>query len=184
MTPDLQTSLNQYFGFSGFRPGQEHAIRSLINAKHTLAVMPTGSGKSLIFQLASLFLPGLTLVISPLIALMKDQVDGLERHGIAATFINSSIPASEQSLRLQGMSQGKYRIVYLAPERLRNSKFLEAVRGINISLLAVDEAHCISEWGHDFRPDYFHIAKFREIIGDPVTVALTEIGRASCRERV
>lgn len=173
MTPDLQTSLNQYFGFSSFRPGQEHAIRSLINAKHTLAVMPTGSGKSLIFQLASLFLPGLTLVISPLIALMKDQVDGLERHGIAATFINSSIPASEQSLRLQGMSQGKYRIVYLAPERLRNSKFLEAVRGINISLLAVDEAHCISEWGHDFRPDYLHIAKFREIIGDPVTVALT-----------
>lgn len=173
MNTDLQASLKQHFGFSSFRPGQEEAIRALINTKNTLAVMPTGSGKSLIFQLASLFLPGLTLVISPLIALMKDQVDSLEKHGVAATFINSSINSSEQSIRLKAMAQGKYRLVYLAPERLRNARFLAAIKGIKISLLAVDEAHCISEWGHDFRPDYLQIAKFREIIGNPVTAALT-----------
>jgi ATP-dependent DNA helicase RecQ len=173
MNPDLQTELIKYFGFSSFRPGQEEAIQSLLNGKHTVAVMPTGSGKSLIFQLAAMFLPGTTLVISPLIALMKDQVDSLERHGIPATFINSSISLSEQTLRLKGISSAKYRIVYLAPERLRNSRFLEIIKEIRISLLAIDEAHCISEWGHDFRPDYLHIAKFREIIGYPITAALT-----------
>ncbi|HSM24652.1 MAG TPA: ATP-dependent DNA helicase RecQ, partial [Anaerolineaceae bacterium] len=173
MNPDIQTELKKYFDFSSFRPGQEEAIQSLLNGKHTIAVMPTGSGKSLIFQLAAMHLPGITLVISPLIALMKDQVDSLERHGISATFINSSISLSEQSHRLRGVEDKKYQIVYLAPERLRNTRFLEAIKAINISLLAVDEAHCISEWGHDFRPDYLHIAKFREIIGYPVTAALT-----------
>jgi len=173
MTPDLNDKLNKYFGFSSFRPGQEEAIQSLLNGKHTVAVMPTGSGKSLIFQLAAMDLSGITMVISPLIALMKDQVDSLERRGIPATFINSSISPSEQSHRLRGVSNSKYRIVYLAPERLRNSRFLEVIKGIKISLLAVDEAHCISEWGHDFRPDYLHIAKFREAIGYPITVALT-----------
>ncbi|PKM80196.1 MAG: hypothetical protein CVU88_04845 [Firmicutes bacterium HGW-Firmicutes-13] len=173
MNPDLKTELKKYFGFSSFRPGQEEAIQSLLNGKHTVAVMPTGSGKSLIFQLAALHLPGITLVISPLIALMKDQVDSLKRYGIPATFINSSISFSEQSGRLKGMSDGKYRIVYLAPERLRNARFLEVIKEIKISLLAIDEAHCISEWGHDFRPDYLHIAKFREEIGFPITVALT-----------
>ncbi|PKO06330.1 MAG: hypothetical protein CVU41_06280 [Chloroflexi bacterium HGW-Chloroflexi-3] len=173
MKSDLIEKLNTYFGFSSFRPGQEEAIQSLLSGKHTVAVMPTGSGKSLIFQLAALHHPGTTLVISPLIALMKDQVDSLEKHGISATFINSSISISEQSLRLKGMSDGKYRIVYLAPERLRNVRFLESIRRIKVSLLAVDEAHCISEWGHDFRPDYLHIAKFREVIGFPITVALT-----------
>jgi ATP-dependent DNA helicase RecQ len=173
MNPDLQTELIKYFGFSSFRPGQEEAIQSLLNGKHTVAVMPTGSGKSLIFQLAAMFLPGTTLVISPLIALMKDQVDSLERHGIPATFINSSISLTEQSLRLRGVANKKYRIVYLAPERLRNSRFLDIIKEVKVSLLAVDEAHCISEWGHDFRPDYLHIAKFREVIGYPITVALT-----------
>ncbi|MBE0687981.1 MAG: RecQ family ATP-dependent DNA helicase [Anaerolineaceae bacterium] len=173
MNPDLHTELKKYFGFSSFRPGQEEAIRSLLSGKHTVAVMPTGSGKSLIFQLAALHLPGITLVISPLIALMKDQVDSLERHRIPATLINSSISLSEQSGRLKRMTEGKYRIVYLAPERLRNARFLEVIKGIKVSLLAVDEAHCISEWGHDFRPDYLHIAKFREEIGFPITVALT-----------
>lgn len=173
MKSDLIEKLNKYFGFASFRPGQEEAIQSLLSGKHTVAVMPTGSGKSLIFQLAAMYLPGITLVISPLIALMKDQVDSLEKHGISATFINSSISISEQSLRLKRMSDGKYRIVYLAPERLRNSRFLEGIKEIKVSLLAIDEAHCISEWGHDFRPDYLHIAKFREEIGFPTTVALT-----------
>ncbi len=173
MKSDLQDKLKKYFGFSSFRPGQEESIQSLLSGKHTVSVLPTGSGKSLIFQLAALYFPGISLVVSPLIALMKDQVDSLERHGISATFINSSISFSEQNIRLRGFANNKYRIVYVAPERLRNSRFLEALRGIKVSLLAVDEAHCISEWGHDFRPDYLHIAKFREEIGFPITVALT-----------
>ena len=173
MKPNLQTELKKYFGFSSFRPGQEEAIQSLLNGNHTVAVMPTGSGKSLIFQLAALQLPGITLVISPLIALMKDQVDSLTSYGIPATFINSSISLPEQSYRLRGITDKKYKIIYLAPERLRNSRFLELIKEIKISLLVVDEAHCISEWGHDFRPDYLHIAKFREEIGYPTTVALT-----------
>ncbi|MDD5368869.1 MAG: RecQ family ATP-dependent DNA helicase [Anaerolineaceae bacterium] len=169
MLPSLQT----HFGFSAFRPGQAEAIASLIGGHNTLTVMPTGAGKSLIFQLAALHLPGLTLVISPLIALMKDQVDSLARRKIPATFINSALSSSEQAGRLQQLARGEYRIVYIAPERLRNRLFLDALRKQSISLLAVDEAHCISEWGHDFRPDYLHIAHARAELGNPLTAALT-----------
>lgn len=169
MLPTLQT----YFGFDSFRPGQSEAITSLLAGNHTLTVMPTGAGKSLIYQLAGLQLPGLTLVISPLIALMKDQVDSLARRKIPVTYINSTLPAGEQSRRLQSLAQGKYRIVYVAPERLRSASFLNALRTQTIGLLAVDEAHCISEWGHDFRPDYLHIAQARAEMGNPLTVALT-----------
>jgi len=135
--------------------------------------MPTGAGKSLIFQLAALQLDGLTLVISPLIALMKDQADSLTRRNIPATYINSALPTSEQNLRLQNLLQNKYRLVYVAPERLRSTRFLNALKTQTVSLLAVDEAHCISEWGHDFRPDYLHIAQSRATLGNPLTVALT-----------
>jgi ATP-dependent DNA helicase RecQ len=173
MTENLISSLKTYFGFSSFRPGQEQSIHNLLNQEHTLAVMPTGSGKSLIFQLAALLLPGLTLVVSPLIALMKDQVDSLERRGIPATFINSTLIGSELDRRLKDLASGAYRIVYIAPERLRSTKFIQALKCQKISLLAVDEAHCISEWGHDFRPDYLHIARFRAAFGNPLTVALT-----------
>ncbi len=170
---DIKPELYNHFGFSTFRAGQEEAIRSLLNKQHTLAVMPTGAGKSLIFQLAALQLAGITLVISPLIALMKDQVDSLSRRNIPATYINSALPASEQNLRLQNLSQNKYRLVYVAPERLRNVQFLNALKTQTVSLLAVDEAHCISEWGHDFRPDYLHIAQARAALGNPLTTALT-----------
>lgn len=173
MDPDIVSSLQSYFGFTGFRPGQVEAIQSLLDNQHTLVVMPTGSGKSLVFQLTALQLPGVTLVISPLIALMKDQVDNLERRGISATFINSTLTGSEQSRRLKDLAEGKYRLVYIAPERLRSVQFLNALQRQKISLLAVDEAHCISEWGHDFRPDYLHIAKFRVALGNPLTAALT-----------
>ncbi|MDP3186771.1 MAG: ATP-dependent DNA helicase RecQ, partial [Anaerolineales bacterium] len=155
------------------------AIHSLLAGHHTLAVMPTGAGKSLIFQLAALLLGAgmnpapTTLVISPLIALMKDQVDSLTKRGIPATFINSALPTVEQNNRLQGLAQGKYQIVYIAPERLRSVPFLHALRSRTVSLLAVDEAHCISEWGHDFRPDYLHIAQARAALGSPLTAALT-----------
>ncbi len=173
MVTDIASDLATHFGFTSFRPGQAEAIHSLLNGQHTLAVMPTGSGKSLIYQLAALNLPGTTLVISPLIALMKDQVDGLERRGIPATFINSSLLSSEQSRRLKGLKSGAYRLVFIAPERLRSTNFIAALRSQTISLLAVDEAHCISEWGHDFRPDYLYIGQFRANLGDPVTAALT-----------
>jgi len=173
MTADLIKSLQLYFGFSGFRIGQLEAIRNLLNEQHTLVVMPTGSGKSLVFQLTGLHRSGITLVISPLIALMKDQVDSLERRGIPATFINSTLSGLELNRRLKGMSKAQYRLVYVAPERLRSLTFLDAIRSQPVGLLAVDEAHCISEWGHDFRPDYLHIAKFRAALGNPLTVALT-----------
>ena len=169
----LASSLHDHFGFATFRAGQEEAIQSLLNKQHTLAIMPTGAGKSLIYQLAALQLDGLTLVISPLIALMKDQVDALNRKGIPATFINSAIPTAEQKERLTLLSQGKYRLVYVAPERLRNVTFLQALQNLTLSLLAVDEAHCISEWGHDFRPEYRQLAEVRKKFPSAVCMALT-----------
>ena len=169
----LLASLHSYFGFDSFRAGQEEAIQSLLDNQHTLAIMPTGAGKSLIFQLAALQMEGITLVISPLIALMKDQVDALNRRGIPATFINSAISTAEQKERLTLISQGKYRLIYVAPERLRSVTFLQSLQILTLSLLAVDEAHCISEWGHDFRPDYLRIAEGRKQLGNPLTVALT-----------
>ncbi|MEP7198280.1 MAG: RecQ family ATP-dependent DNA helicase, partial [Chloroflexota bacterium] len=141
--------------------------------RHALVVMPTGSGKSLIYQLAALLLPGVTLVISPLVALMKDQVDSLARRNIAATFINSSLDAMEIARRTRAMTAGEYKIVLVAPERLRSRKFLDALAPVPISLLAVDEAHCMSQWGHDFRPDYLRIPEARALFKPPVTLALT-----------
>ena len=169
----LLSTLQQHFGFTAFRPGQEEALRHLLAGRHVLVVMPTGAGKSLIYQLAACLLPGTTLVISPLIALMKDQVDALARRNIPATAINSTIPPSEQARRLQDIVDGAYRLVYIAPERLRHRAFRQALSGAHIGLLAIDEAHCISQWGHDFRPDYLHIAAARKEMDEPTTVALT-----------
>ena len=161
------------FGLSAFRPGQRGVIDAIISGKDTLCIMPTGGGKSLCYQLPSIARDGLTIVISPLIALMKDQVDGLNRNGIPATFINSSLAPPEQQARINGMINGDYKLIYIAPERLRSNSFMRAVNKIDIQLLAVDEAHCISQWGHDFRPDFARLGKFREMIGNPQTVALT-----------
>jgi len=173
MTDDLLATLHTHFGFAAFRPGQAEAIEHLLAGQHALVVMPTGAGKSLIYQFAALRLPGLTLVISPLIALMKDQVDGLRRQGIPATYVNSALPTDEQARRLQSLAEGAFRLAYVAPERLRSVPFQQALSRLTIGLLAVDEAHCISQWGHDFRPDYLHIAAARAPLGNPVTVALT-----------
>ena len=138
--------------------------------------MPTGGGKSLCYQLPAMVLDGLTLVVSPLIALMKDQVDQLKALNVPVTFINSTLPLAEQYARLERMAAGEYRLVYVVPERFRSSRFLEAVREAKPKLLAVDEAHCISEWGHDFRPDYARMGHFRRLIGNPPTIALTATG--------
>lgn len=169
----LLTTLRDHFGFPAFRQGQQEAIQHLLVGRHTLVVMPTGAGKSLIYQLAAFHVPGVTLVISPLVSLMKDQVDSLARRGIPGTYINSLLTIPEQDRRLGQLVQGKYRLVYIAPERLRHTTFLTALSRVKVGLLAVDEAHCISQWGHDFRPDYLHIATARLRLGQPVTAALT-----------
>jgi ATP-dependent DNA helicase RecQ len=169
----LQTLIHEYFGLDDFRAGQREAIENVLNGRHSLVVMPTGSGKSLVYQVCALALPGTALIISPLIALMKDQVDRLQTHGIAATFINSSLSAGEQQRRMEKLRRGEYRMVYIAPERLRSRPFLEALGAAHVSLLAIDEAHCISQWGHDFRPDYLTLGAMRKVLGNPVTLALT-----------
>ncbi|MEI6308727.1 MAG: RecQ family ATP-dependent DNA helicase [bacterium] len=170
---DLYAALRQHFNFSTFRPGQQAAIEHVLAQRNALVVMPTGAGKSLIYQLASLLLPGVALVFSPLKALMKDQIDSLTRRGIAATFINSSLDSAEQARRIRSLSNGDYKMVLVAPERLRQHTFRAALKHVPISLLAVDEAHCLSQWGHDFRPDYLHIAAARMEFNPPVTLALT-----------
>ena len=170
---DKHEALREYFGFPMFRPGQEEALDLVLAGRDALVVMPTGSGKSLIYQLAALLLPGTALVISPLVALMKDQIDGLLRRHVAATFINSSLDTAEQSRRLRALADGKYKIVLIAPERLRNLGFRQAIQHVPLSMLVVDEAHCLSQWGHDFRPDYLHLAEARRELKPPVTLALT-----------
>jgi len=173
MPTELHVALRQHFGYPAFRPGQEEALRAALAGRDALVVMPTGSGKSLIYQLAALILPGTALIVSPLVALMKDQVDGLVRRGIAATFINSSLDAGEQGRRLRGLATGAYKLVLVAPERFRSPGFRGAIENVSLSLLAVDEAHCLSQWGHDFRPDYLYLAEARRWLNPPVTLALT-----------
>jgi ATP-dependent DNA helicase RecQ len=166
-------ALHHYFAFPEFRPGQEAALTHALAGRDTLVVMPTGSGKSLIYQLAALLLPGTALVISPLVALMKDQIDSLTRRNIPAAFINSSLTTAELAKRLRALAEGKYKIILVAPERLRSRPFREALARVQLSLLAVDEAHCLSQWGHDFRPDYLYIAEARRDFNAPLTLALT-----------
>jgi ATP-dependent DNA helicase RecQ len=167
------TSLREHFGFNDFREGQREVIAAILEGKDAVVVMPTGSGKSLCYQLPAMMLGGATLVVSPLIALMKDQVDALRARGLPATFINSSISPSEQRERIDGLRRGQFKLVYVAPERFRSSRFTEALLSVGISLFAVDEAHCISTWGHDFRPDYLRLKSVRESFGGAQTLALT-----------
>lgn len=165
--------MKRYYGFSSFRLGQEEAIDNILQGKDSVVIMPTGGGKSLIFQLSALVLEGTTIVVSPLIALMKDQVDSLQELGIPATFINSSISLSEVENRLKQIRNGFYKIVYVAPERFYNQNFLDALAQLEISLFAIDEAHCISQWGHDFRPSYLRLKNAIEFLHNPVVVTLT-----------
>ena len=170
---DLQHTLRQYFGFHTFRPLQEQIIRDALAGKDVFAVLPTGGGKSLCFQIPSLVRSGLTVVVSPLIALMKDQVDSMQASGVAATFLNSTLTPDQARERLRGLHAGKFRLLYVAPERLMLAGFLENLRKWNVNLIAVDEAHCISEWGHDFRPEYRDLAQLRENLPTVPMMALT-----------
>ncbi len=166
-------ALEKYFGFKSFRGQQKQIVQHVLAGEHALVIMPTGSGKSLLYQLPALLLPDLTIVISPLIALMKDQVDQLQAKGIDASFINSSLSKKEREARYRNVREGKYKILYVTPERFRKQEFVDLLTHRTISLLAVDEAHCISQWGHDFRPDYTRLKEFRALMNHPTTIALT-----------
>lgn len=170
---DALISLQEHFGFDRFRAGQNEVVSAILAGKNAVVVMPTGSGKSLCYQLPAMMLPGATLVVSPLIALMKDQVDALQARDLPATFINSSIDPGEQRARIDALRRGEFKLVYIAPERFRSSRFVEALQSIRISLFAVDEAHCISTWGHDFRPDYLRLKSAIQELKGVQTLALT-----------
>lgn len=163
--------LRSVFGYSTFRDGQEDIVRAIMEGRDTLGILPTGGGKSICYQLPSLMHNGVTLVISPLISLMKDQVDALEALGISSTFINSSLNRREFMERLERIARSEYKIIYLAPERLETELFLQAIAPLSVPLLAIDEAHCISQWGHDFRPSYMNISKLLEVFPVRPTVA-------------
>ncbi len=176
--------LREYFGYDKFRFPQAEIIDHIMKGSHALVIMPTGSGKSLLYQIPALLLEDLTLVISPLIALMKDQVDVLVRKGISATFINASLNRSEREKRYEKVAAGAYKLLYITPERFRKEEFRTAIARRTVSLLAVDEAHCISEWGHDFRPDYTRIGEFRQMLNLPITIALTATATPRVQEDI
>ena len=184
MTPDPHQLLEKYFGFREFLDAQEEVIGAILAGHDALVVMPTGGGKSLCYQLPALMLEGVTVVVSPLIALMKDQVDALERRGIPATLINSSLSLAEQQARIRRMAAGEFKLVYIAPERFRSRAFLDALGRVTISLFAVDEAHCISQWGHDFRPDYFRLGEVLEKLGHPQVAGFTATATPEVRRDI
>ena len=180
----LEPILKQYFGFTSFRPYQEEIIRDALAGRDVFALLPTGGGKSLCFQVPPLVRPGLTVVVSPLIALMKDQVDAMQAIGVAATFLNSSLEPHESRSRLRGLHTDQFRLLYVAPERLMLSGFLSDLQRWNVRLIAIDEAHCISEWGHDFRPEYRQLAGLRELFPNVPVMALTATATERVREDI
>lgn len=181
---DLKQALKDHFGFENFRDSQESVIQSILNHESTLSILPTSAGKSLCYQLPAVLMPGITVVVSPLIALMKDQVDSLKKLKISSVALTSHLTLMEYREALNQIRNGSIRIVYVAPERLFNQDFLEAVTHVSVSVLAIDEAHCLSQWGHDFRPEYRLIPTFHRQIGSPVVLALTATASANVRQDI
>ena len=181
---ELRAALKTHFGYDAFRPLQREIVEDALAGRDVFALMPTGGGKSLCFQLPALLRDGLTIVVSPLIALMKDQVDSLQASGIAATFLNSTLDGEESRARWRGLHRGQYRMLYVAPERLMMDGFLEKAVNWNIAQIAIDEAHCISEWGHDFRPEYRELKKLRTHFPDVPVMALTATATERVREDI
>jgi ATP-dependent DNA helicase RecQ len=179
-----QEVLQNFWGYPEFRPGQEAAISASLGGRDTLVIMPTGGGKSLCYQVPAMLLPGVTLVVSPLISLMKDQVDSLQRAGVPAELINSTVPFGEQMARLDAAEQGRIKLLYVAPERFDAEAFAGRVGSLAVSLLAVDEAHCVSEWGHDFRPSYLRLGEVRRTLGNPPVAALTATATPEVRRDI
>lgn len=180
----IRELLQAYWGYSTFRPLQEEIIQHLLSGKDTLAMLPTGGGKSICFQVPGMFLEGMTIVVSPLIALMKDQVENLQKRNITATYINSSLSNSEVDRRLQGAMDGKYKFLYIAPERIASQVFEQRLPKMNVSLLVVDEAHCISQWGYDFRPSYLEIHRIRQAKPKVPIIALTASAIPAVKEDI
>ncbi|MBS3914523.1 MAG: RecQ family ATP-dependent DNA helicase, partial [Bacteroidetes bacterium] len=172
--------LKKYWGYDNFRPGQENLILDVLKGRDVLALLPTGGGKSICYQVPAIALPGTTLVISPLVSLMKDQVDALKQRDIPAVCIHSGLGWHELRLTMENALRGRYKLIYLSPERLASDNFREYLPNLKISLLAVDEAHCISQWGHDFRPPYLKIGEIRELLPNIPVAAFT----ASATEKV
>ncbi|WP_371320129.1 DNA helicase RecQ [Chengkuizengella axinellae] len=170
----MYEKLKDVYGYTSFKQGQQDIVKSILQKKDSLGIMPTGGGKSLCYQLPALLMEGTTFVISPLISLMKDQVDTLNSMGVSSTYINSSVSVKEMNNRMMNISMNKYKLVYIAPERLDSEPFIERLHNIQIPLIAIDEAHCISQWGHDFRPSYMNIYSFiRKLPQRPVVAAFT-----------
>lgn len=182
---DKKTVLKQYFGHSDFRAGQEQVVDAILARQDALCVMPTGAGKSVCYQVPALLFEGVTLVVSPLISLMKDQVNALTQNGIRAAYLNSSLTAAQYAAALENIKAGYYKIIYVAPERLGVPSFLVACRHLRIDLLAVDEAHCVSQWGQDFRPSYLRISEFVEALGyRPTVAAFTATATAEVKDDI
>ncbi|PHF01562.1 DNA helicase RecQ [Bacillus wiedmannii] len=185
MFTKAQELLASYFGYSSFRRGQDETIKNVLDGKDTVCIMPTGGGKSICYQIPALVFEGTTLVISPLISLMKDQVDTLVQNGISATYINSSISITEVNQRIQLAKQGHYKLLYVAPERLDSMEFVDQLIDMKIPMIAIDEAHCISQWGHDFRPSYLHIHRILDYLPEkPLVLALTATATPQVREDI
>ena len=167
-------ALKKYYGYDYFRPGQLNIILNILEGRDTFCIMPTGAGKSICYQIPAILLNGITIVISPLISLMKDQVDNLLENGIESAYINSSISSSEIEEILRGASIGEYKLIYIAPERLESRRFINSLKDLNIVQVTIDEAHCVSEWGHDFRKSYRYIRPFVDSLNKrPVVSAFT-----------
>ncbi|MEI6537761.1 MAG: RecQ family ATP-dependent DNA helicase, partial [Verrucomicrobiaceae bacterium] len=181
---DLADTLQKHFGHSTFRTGQEKVIRALLEGRSALAIFPTGGGKSLCYQLPALLMDGLTLVISPLIALMKDQVEALRARGIAAARLDSTLSADEVQKVFADMKAGRLRLLYIAPERLMSESFMERLGRTKIALLAIDESHCISEWGHNFRPEYLRLAEVARKLKLHPVLALTATATPSVADDI